>query len=362
MSSSRRQYAQDEHAPNSSGAPVDNDNTITPSDFVADTNPASPGQPTKAADSWSGIEIDYASFKVGEHGRILHADCFDWLQRAPENCISAIVTDPPYGVKEFQLDQLEKLHNGNQGGIWRIPPAFDGNVRSPLPRFTALTAKEREAIYEFFKEWSSLTLRVLRPGAHVFMASNAFISPLTWQALIDGGLEFRGEFIRLVRTLRGGDRPKNAEKEFADVCSMPRGCYEPWGIFRKPMPSGMRVQDALREFGTGGLRRLPDGKPFVDVVQSERTPKRERKIADHPSLKPQSILRLLCYASLPLGSGVILDPFSGSGSTVAAANAVGVQAVGLERFSKYFEVSRTAAPALSRLSVQWCDSQLELGV
>jgi site-specific DNA-methyltransferase (adenine-specific) len=52
------------------------------------------------------------------------------------------VTDPPYGVKEYDFDQLEKRQNGN-GGIWRIPPSFDGCVRAPLPRFTALNDSER---------------------------------------------------------------------------------------------------------------------------------------------------------------------------------------------------------------------------
>ena len=80
-----------------------------------------------------------------------------------------------------------------------------------------------------------------------------------------GGLEFRGEVIRLVRTLRGGDRPKNAEKEFPGVSSLPRGCYEPWGIFRKPLLPRMKVSDCLREYQTGGLRRYPDDLPFEDV-------------------------------------------------------------------------------------------------
>src|SRR5271170_2070027 len=63
---------------------------------------------------------------------LLKADCFEWLKRVPENSLHAIVTDPPYGVKEYDFDQLEKRANGN-GGIWRIPPSFDGHVRSPLP-------------------------------------------------------------------------------------------------------------------------------------------------------------------------------------------------------------------------------------
>ncbi len=162
-------------------------------------------------------------------------------------------------------------------------------------------------------------------------------------------LEFRGELIRLVRTLRGGDRPKNAEREFPGVSSLARGCYEPWGIFRKPMPSGMKVSDCLREFQTGGLRRTPDDRPFSDVIVSERTPQREREIANHPSIKPQSFLRQVVHAALPLGVGIIADPFMGSGSTAAAAEAGGVHGIGIERHDEYYRLARQAIPSLITL-------------
>lgn len=297
------------------------------------------------------------SFATQGQTLTLHADCFTWMAAAPAASIHAIVTDPPYGVKEYEFAQLEKRSNGN-GGVWRIPPSFDGNERSPLPRFTALSDEERVRVQEFFEAWGRLALRILRPGGHLFLASNAFLSQLVFGALARSGLEFRGEIIRLVRTLRGGDRPKNAEQEFPDVCSMPRGCYEPWGLFRKPLPSGMTVAECLRTHETGGLRRRSDGRPFEDVIQSERTSQREREIAEHPSLKPQSFLRTIVYAALPLGSGVILDPFMGSGSTVAAAEAVGYQAIGIERHAEYFAMSRQAIPRLAKLTVQ--EDQLEL--
>ena len=302
--------------------------------------------------------LDYES-SVFSTSIAIFADCFEWLPRIPADSIHAIVTDPPYGVKEYDFDQLEKRANGNCG-VWRIPPSFDGHQRSPLPRFTALDTQERKRIQEFFHGWAAQTLRILRPGGHLFLASNAFLCQMVFDAIADAGFEFRGQVIRLVQTLRGGDRPKNAEQEYSDVCSMPRGCYEPWGLFRRPLLNGMRVSDCLREFQTGGLRRKPDGAPFEDLISSERTPQRERNIANHPSLKPQSFLRQIVYASLPLGQGAVLDPFMGSGSTVAAAEALGYTGIGIERHQDYYTMSQKAIPALAQLPTR--EMQMSLGL
>jgi site-specific DNA-methyltransferase (adenine-specific) len=288
------------------------------------------------------------AIKIG-NSTIIHADCFSWLASVSADTLHAVVTDPPYGVKEYDADQLEKRSSG-KGGVWRIPPSFDGHVRAPLPRFTALNGKERARLREWFIEWARLVLTALRPGGHVFIATNAFISQLLYDALVDGGLEFRGEIIRLVRTLRGGDRPKNAEEDFPQVSSMPKGCYEPWGLFRKPM-GDLKVSECLRRFQTGGLRRYPN-RPFEDVIVSERTPQRERGIANHPSIKPQSFLRRLVYAALPLGEGIIADPFMGSGSTIAACEAVGVQGVGVERQREYFDMAKLAVPRLKTIETK----------
>ena len=152
------------------------------------------------------LSLDYKNHAF-QHTLAVHADCFEWLGRIPANSLHAVVTDPPYGVKEYDFDQLAKKDSGF-GGIWRLPPSFDGHVRSPLPRFTALNQVERDSIERFFSEWGTLVLHALRPGGHVFLASNSFLSQLVFGALVRSGLEFRGELVRLVRTLRGGDRPK----------------------------------------------------------------------------------------------------------------------------------------------------------
>ena len=120
-------------------------------------------------------------------------------------------------------------------------------------------------------------------------------------------------------------------------------------MFRKPVEG--RVQDNLRRWGTGGFRRISDDQPFGDVIESAPTRASERQYAPHPSLKPKAFLRKLVRGVLPLGKGIVLDPFAGSASTLAAAEAVGDESIGVERDKAYFELAKTALPALARLQV-----------
>ena len=289
-----------------------------------------------------------AQFLFG-NSRLIHDDCFVWLDQQATNSIHAVVTDPPYGLLEYSAIEQGKLRTG-RGGVWRIPPSFDGVTRSPLPRFTVLKSTDLDALEEFFLHWGRKIVRVLVPGANVVIASNPLLSYLASGALARAGLERRGEIVRLVRTMRGGDRPKHAHVEFADVSVMPRSMWEPWLVFRKPLDG--RVQDNLRKWGTGGFRRISEDKPFGDVIESSPARGLEKTVAPHPSLKPQSFLRHLVRGVLPLGTGVVLDPFAGSGSTIAAAEAVGYACTGIERDKAYFRLASTAIPQLAKVKLK----------
>jgi site-specific DNA-methyltransferase (adenine-specific) len=276
------------------------------------------------------------------------ADAIQWLTELPPNSIHAVVTDPPYGMIEYEEKHHSKLKSG-RGGVWRIPPSFDGANRKPLPRFTVLSKEEIAGLYNFFGALAYGLQRALVPGGHIFIASNPLLSTLTFHAFQQVGLEKRGEVIRLVQTLRGGDRPKGAEDEFDDVSVMARSCWEPWGIFRKPIEG--TVASNLRCWGTGGLRRVSNDEPFKDVITCSPTRGREKEIAPHPSLKPQRFMRQMVRAALPLGIGIVYDPFSGSGSTLAAAEAVGYLSVGTDRDHSYYAMAQEAFGPLSELLV-----------
>jgi DNA modification methylase len=290
------------------------------------------------------------AYKAHREGlaELYQADCFDWLAAREASSIHAVVTDPPYGLVEYTEREQRKLRI-RRGGVWRIPPAFDGHMRSPLPRFTVLNSDDLERLYLFFNGLGALLCRVVVPGGNVVVASNPLLAHVVASALSGSGLEVRGTIVRLTMTMRGGDRPKNAHHEFDNVSVMPRSMWEPWLVFRRPLDG--RAQDNLRRWRTGGFRRPSSEKPFGDVIRSSPTPSVERRIAPHPSLKPQGFLRQLVRAALPLGEGIILDPFAGAGSTLAAANAIGYPSVGVELDPYYVTIAKEAIARLSSLKL-----------
>ena len=116
-------------------------------------------------------------------------------------------------------------------------------------------------------------------------------------------------------------------------------------------PLDGRAQDNLRKWKTGGFRRTSASQPFGDVIVSNPTRASERALAPHPSRKPQAFMRQIVRAVLPLGEGIVLDPFAGSGSTLAAADAVGYESIGIERDPQYFELACASQPRLAKLRV-----------
>lgn len=291
------------------------------------------------------------------HGTIINSNTFELLEEWPENSVHAVVTDPPYGVIEFTRENVEKMRDG-VGGVWRIPPSLDGNQRNPLPRFTVLDEEDKQMLQDFFAKFGELVYDVLRPGGHVFIASTQLLMHYVSNGFDDAGLERRDVLVRETKTLRGGDRPKGAHEhpKYSMVSSMPRVYWEPWILYRKPFEG--RLKENLDEWETGGIRRESEDRPFTDLLTDGKTPKRERGItADanpqnedpHPNVKPQHLMRELVHASLPLKRGIVLDPFLGSGSTVAAAEALGYESVGIELDSNYYSMALEAIPQLAEL-------------
>jgi len=60
----------------------------------------------------------------------------------------------------------------------------------------------------------------------------------------------------------------------------------------------------------------------------------------HPTVKPISLMKYIIKLLAPQGSSILLDPFTGSGSTLVAAKELGINAIGIEKQEEYCEIAR----------------------
>jgi DNA modification methylase len=107
-----------------------------------------------------------------------------------------------------------------------------------------------------------------------------------------------------------------------------------WGMADEP--------GLLRDAGTGSAAR------FFYCAKASRDDRDEGLPMDqhssHPTVKPTDLMRYLCRLITPPG-GIVLDPFTGSGSTGKAAMAEGFRFIGIEREAEYIEIARARISA-----------------
>lgn len=95
-----------------------------------------------------------------------------------------------------------------------------------------------------------------------------------------------------------------------------------------------------REPNSGSAARFFKACEFSDderrLFYCAKASRAERNGSKHPTCKPLTLMRYLCRLVCRHG-GVVLDPFSGSGTTLAAALAEGFRCIGIEREAEYVE-------------------------
>jgi DNA modification methylase len=96
---------------------------------------------------------------------------------------------------------------------------------------------------------------------------------------------------------------------------------------------------------SGGVRDFGSAARFFQCCPQEqrlfytaKANKKERGDGNnHPTVKPLKLMEYLINLGMP-DSGVLLDPFAGSGSTLVAAKRIGRKAIGIELEPKYCDI------------------------
>jgi site-specific DNA-methyltransferase (adenine-specific) len=107
-----------------------------------------------------------------------------------------------------------------------------------------------------------------------------------------------------------------------------------------------KASKADRDEGCEGLpvKRCSDGRSSglsSGMPEKALAPARNH----HPTVKPTALMRYLCRLVTPPG-GIVLDPFTGSGSTGKAAILEGFRFIGIEREAEYVEIAKARIAAV----------------
>ena len=329
-----------------------------------------------------------------EHVTVYHADCLDLLAALPDNSVHAVVTDPPYGL-EFMGRELDSPWK-HCGAVVRDPAVERGGFQdasggNPYSRSRIEYGRGGEALIEYQRwctDWAKKCLRILKPGGHFV----AFGGTRTYHRLAcaveDAGMELRDS----IAWLHGQGFPKNwnvskaidrqagvdrsdtrttpateAAKQWAGWGTALKPAFEPIVLARKAFRGSVATN--VQACGTGALNidrcrvvrggaetgRWPTNVAIDEAVtlmlnepgktanifpafrwlpKADTSERPTNNGLGHPTVKPVSLVRWLCRLVCPPG-GTVLEPFAGSGTTVQAARAEGLDVVAVERDAEY---------------------------
>jgi site-specific DNA-methyltransferase (adenine-specific) len=146
---------------------------------------------------------------------------------------------------------------------------------------------------------------------------------------------------------RGGDPagrwPANLalDSEAARMLDEQSGTLSSPGTYRRNVPQGLG--DGVK-YGKAAARDVQVGhgdsggaSRFFYTSKASKADRGEGN--NHPTVKPSDLMKWLCTLTATPTGGTVLDPFSGSGTTILAAKEGGRKSIGIELEERYCEMA-----------------------
>lgn len=225
-----------------------------------------------------------------------------------------MVTDPPYGV-QYDASWRSKAGIGSGGG------AAVGKV-----------------LNDHQADWRDAWALFSGDVAYIWHASN--FSPLVAESLAVCGMELRGQIIWAKSQLvisRGHYHPQHEPCWYA----VRKGATAHWQGSRKRSTLWRYIDDVRRD-GEGVFVRREDADTLLAISGDESTvwdiPKPLKSETGHSTQKPVECMRRPILNNSKVGDA-IYEPFSGSGTTIIAAEQTGRVCYAVELCPAYVDVA-----------------------
>lgn len=241
-------------------------------------------------------------FYDDEPFKLLKGDTFDLLSHFPKRSVDMIFADPPYFLSSGGISCNGGKQVSVDKGDWDKPKT----IIERIEYHRSWISKCREVLKNDGTIWISSTLHsVYAIGVALELENFSIINNIIWQ--------------------KTNPAPHLACRAFTHSTETIL-----WA--RKD------IKKCKYKFNYELMKEMNNGKQMKDVWTTSLTKPSEKKCGKHPTQKPLEILEKIILASTD-ENDIILDPFSGSGTTGIAAYKLGRNYIGIEREKEYLDLS-----------------------
>jgi site-specific DNA-methyltransferase (adenine-specific) len=243
---------------------------------------------------------------------IIQGDCLEVMKQMPDNCVDLTVTSPPYDnlrdykgfVFDFEGIAQQLYRVTKQGGVvvWVVGDATIEGSESGT--------SFRQALY--FKDigFDLHDTMIYQKNSYPFPPSNRYF----------GVFEYMFVFSKGSPTTTNLTRVKNICKK--TTSSSARQADGSTKKMKYETGKGSRVRDNIWKYEVGWKKSTLDKEAF-----------------EHPATFPEKLAKDHIVSWSNKG-GLVLDPFSGSGTTVKMSELMGRRYIGIEISPEYCEIAR----------------------
>ena len=261
----------------------------------------------------------------GARGQLWQGDATLWLRALPAHSVDLVVADPPYNIAKASWDEFDDDEHYLQWSLQWIEEA-------------ARVLKPQGTLYVF--GFSEILADLKRPSMQFFKGCRWLVWNYRNKANL--GSDWGRSHESILHLRKGATTKINVD----DV-------RIPYGAHTLKYPSHPQAQSS--NFGDGGARDNwtpnPRGAKPKDVLEVPTTCNGMGEKTPHPTQKPEELIRKLVLASSQAGE-MVLDPFSGSGTTAVVAQQLGRCFLACEREAQYNEWAAQRLESARQMSVE----------
>ncbi len=243
------------------------------------------------------------------NGKLFAGDSFDWLDTLENDSVDLVFADPPYNIKKAEWDTFESQESYIQWSLTWI-------------KKSARVLKNTGSLY--ICGFSEILADLKHPSSQYFDSCRW----LVWNYRNKANL--------------GNDWGRSHEsilhfRKSADFSLRIDHVRIPYGNHTLKYPN--HPQAVTSNFGNGKKRDEdwvpnPLGAKPKDVIEIPTTCNGMGEKTPHPTQKPEELLRRLILAATDEGQ-LVIDPFSGSGTTIVVAEQLGRKWLGCDSSAQH---------------------------